>query len=137
MVVVVVLGIVSVFIVFVVQKSREIGILCAVGVLGCCVQRVFLIQGGVFGLVGLFLGSVFGAGFVKLFENLVCELSGVLCFFVWFDLWLFVVVVVLVVGVGFFVVVVLVWCVVWFDFVVVICNGWFVFCCCWGCGGVW
>lgn len=51
-------GIASVLVVSVVQKSREIGILRAMGVSRGQVQRVFLLQGGLLGM----LGSVGGAG---------------------------------------------------------------------------
>jgi lipoprotein-releasing system permease protein len=52
------LGIASVMVVSVVQKSKEIGILRAMGATQGQVMRLFLIQGGI---VGLF-GSVFGSG---------------------------------------------------------------------------
>ncbi len=51
------LGIASVLVVSVVQKSREIGILRAMGASRRQVMNVFLIQGGVVGLVGSFIGS--------------------------------------------------------------------------------
>jgi lipoprotein-releasing system permease protein len=99
-VVAVALGIASVLIVSVVQKSREIGILRAVGTSGRRVQRVFLIQGGVLGLVGSFLGSAFGAGLAKLFESLAREPSGAPRFPVQLDLQLFVAATLLATGVG-------------------------------------
>jgi len=99
-VVAVALGIASVLIVSVVQKSREIGILRAVGTSGSRVLRVFLIQGGVLGLVGSFLGSVLGALLAKLFENLARDPSGAPRFPVQLDLQLFVLATVLATGVG-------------------------------------
>jgi len=51
-------GIASVLVVSVVQKSREIGILRAMGISRAQVLRVFLIQGGLLGLAG----SIAGAG---------------------------------------------------------------------------
>jgi len=63
------LGIASVLIVSVVQKSREIGILRAVGTQPRRVLAVFLIQGGVLGFVGSLFGSGLGALFAKLFES--------------------------------------------------------------------
>ena len=99
-VVAVALGIASVLIVSVVQKSSEIGILRAVGTSGRRVQRVFLIQGGVLGLVGSFLGSALGAGLAKLFETLAREPSGAPRFPVQLDLQLFVAATVLATGVG-------------------------------------
>jgi lipoprotein-releasing system permease protein len=54
-------GIASVLVVSVVQKSREIGILRAMGISRGQVLRVFLLQGGVLGLVGSIAGSVLAA----------------------------------------------------------------------------
>lgn len=69
-VVAVALGIASVLIVSVVQKSREIGILRAVGTPAARVLRIFLIQGGVLGLSGSLLGCGLGALFGAFFERL-------------------------------------------------------------------
>lgn len=63
------LGIASVLIVSVVQKSREIGILRAVGTAPRRILAIFLVQGGVLGLAGSFLGSALGALLAKLFES--------------------------------------------------------------------
>lgn len=75
-VVAVALGIASVLIVSVVQKSREIGILRAVGTPRRRILVVFLIQGGVLGLVGSLAGAGLGAVFAKLFEGLVRDPGG-------------------------------------------------------------
>ncbi len=75
-VVAVALGIASVLIVSVVQKSREIGILRAVGTPRRRILLVFLIQGGVLGVVGSIAGTALGAVFAKLFEGLVRDPSG-------------------------------------------------------------
>jgi len=75
-VVAVALGIASVLIVSVVQKSREIGILRAVGTSRRRVMNVFLIQGGVLGLVGSVLGSGLGALLSKLFEGVARSPDG-------------------------------------------------------------
>lgn len=99
-VVAVALGIASVLIVSVVQKSREIGILRAVGTSARRVQLVFLIQGGVLGLLGSFVGSALGAGLAKLFEGLVREPSGAPRFPVQLDATLFVTATVLATVVG-------------------------------------
>ena len=99
-VVAVALGIASVLIVSVVQKSREIGILRAVGTSGGRVQRVFLIQGGVLGLAGSFFGSGLGAALAKLFEGIAREPSGAPRFPVQLDLQLFVAATVLATSVG-------------------------------------
>jgi len=54
------LGIASVLVVSVVQKSREIGILRALGISRGQVLRVFLLQGGLLGLGGALVGSALG-----------------------------------------------------------------------------
>jgi lipoprotein-releasing system permease protein len=54
-------GIASVLVVSVVQKSREIGILRAMGISRGQVLRVFLLQGGLLGLGGALAGSGLGA----------------------------------------------------------------------------
>jgi lipoprotein-releasing system permease protein len=51
------LGIASVLVVSVVQRSKEIGILRAMGAGRARVMRVFLLQGGIVGLIGSFFGS--------------------------------------------------------------------------------
>ncbi len=99
-VVAVALGIASVLIVSVVQKSREIGILRAVGTSSGRVLRVFLIQGGVLGLGGSFLGSALGALFSKLFENIARDPSGAPKFPVELDLSLFLSAAAIATGVG-------------------------------------
>ncbi|MDJ0389321.1 FtsX-like permease family protein [Roseomonas sp. E05] len=58
------LGIASVLVVSVVQRSREIGILRAMGGTRGQILRIFLIQGGVLGLLGSLSGS--GLGFAAL-----------------------------------------------------------------------
>jgi len=70
------LGIASVLIVSVVQKSREIGILRAVGTPPGRILRVFLIQGGVLGIVGSVLGCGLGALLATAFEVLVRDPRG-------------------------------------------------------------
>ena len=57
-------GIASVLVVSVVQKSREIGILRAMGISRGQVLRVFLLQGGLLGLAGSIVGS--GLGLIAL-----------------------------------------------------------------------
>ncbi len=89
-VVAVALGMASVLIVSVVQKSREIGILRAVGTSSRRVLAVFLIQGGVLGLVGSFIGGALGALLAKVFEGIAREPSGAPRFPVALDLSLFV-----------------------------------------------
>ena len=53
-------GIASVLVVSVVQKSREIGILRAMGITRGQVLRIFLLQGGLLGLGGALFGSALG-----------------------------------------------------------------------------
>ena len=75
-VVAVALGIASVLIVSVVQKSKEIGILRAFGAPSRRVLRVFLIQGGLLGLMGSFAGCALGAIFSLGFERLASNPDG-------------------------------------------------------------
>lgn len=69
--VVVVLGIASVLVVSVVQKSREIGILRAMGATKPQISRVFLLQGAMVGSVGSVAGLVLAAVLVWLFTTFV------------------------------------------------------------------
>ncbi|KYF63574.1 hypothetical protein BE11_38245 [Sorangium cellulosum] len=94
------LGIASVLIVSVVQKSREIGVLRAVGTSRGRVLRIFLIQGAVLGLLGSLVGSALGALLSKLFEGLVRGPDGAPKFPVQLDLELFVFATGLAIGVG-------------------------------------
>jgi lipoprotein-releasing system permease protein len=61
------MGIASVLIVSVVQRSRAIGILRAVGVPRRRVVRLFLLQGVLYGALGSLLGSLLGAGLLWAF----------------------------------------------------------------------
>jgi lipoprotein-releasing system permease protein len=70
------LGIASILIVSVVQKSREIGILRAVGTRARRVLAIFLIQGGILGVTGSFIGSALGVLFAKLFEWMTADPAG-------------------------------------------------------------
>jgi lipoprotein-releasing system permease protein len=80
------LGIASVLIVSVVQKSREIGILRAVGTPAHRVLTIFLIQGGVLGLAGSIVGSALGVTFAKGFEVFTSNPDGAPRFLVLVDL---------------------------------------------------
>lgn len=64
------LGIASVLSVSVVQRTREIGILRAIGITRAQMLRVFLIQGALFGLLGSLLGGISGFALVMAFNNL-------------------------------------------------------------------
>lgn len=62
-------GIASVLVVAVVQKTREIGILRAIGCTRRRILTVFLLQGGIVGLVGSILGSGLGSLLVTFFAT--------------------------------------------------------------------
>ena len=64
------LGIASVLFVSVIQRTREVGILRAMGITRRQMLWVFLIQGGLFGLSGSLIGGLSGYGIVWLFNNL-------------------------------------------------------------------
>jgi len=63
-------GIASVLAISVTQRTREIGILRAVGTTREQMLRVFLLQGGVLGMAGSAVGSVAGLGLVAVFNHL-------------------------------------------------------------------
>ena len=67
-VIIVALGISSVLVVSVVQKQREIGILRAMGAGRRRIMTVFLLQGGLVGLVGSVLGSALAYGLLVVFS---------------------------------------------------------------------
>ena len=70
------LGIASVLVVSVVQKSKEIGILRAMGTSRAQVLRVFLIQGGLMGLIGSAFGSLLAWGFLLLWRGVARNPDG-------------------------------------------------------------
>ena len=69
-------GIAAVLIVSVVQKSKEIGILRAMGASRGQILRVFLLQGAVLGLVGSLMGSAIGAAAIILWGMLLKNPDG-------------------------------------------------------------
>lgn len=79
------LGIASVLVVSVVQKSREIGILRAMGASRRQVMNVFLIQGGVVGLAGSFLGSGIAAFALDMWQRTLKNPDGTPLFMLEFD----------------------------------------------------
>ncbi|HXX84019.1 MAG TPA: ABC transporter permease [Casimicrobiaceae bacterium] len=83
------LGIASVLIVSVVQKSKEIGILRAMGTARAQVLRVFLIQGGLMGLVGSLFGSLLAWMFLLLWRGVARNPDGTVLFVVVIEPWLF------------------------------------------------
>lgn len=70
------IGIASVLVVSVFQKRRQIGILRAMGASRARVAWVFLIQGGVMGLVGSGVGVGLGAAIAKLFARTAVDPEG-------------------------------------------------------------
>ena len=80
--IVVVLGIASVLVVSVVQKSREIGILRAMGATRGQVLRVFLVQGAVVGALGSLLGLALAVGMIWLFTHFVRGSDGLPLFII-------------------------------------------------------
>ncbi|SFQ60246.1 lipoprotein-releasing system permease protein [Variovorax sp. OK605] len=69
-------GIASVLVVSVVQKSREIGILRAMGISRGQVLRVFLLQGGLLGLLGAACGSCIGLVALLLWQRYALNPDG-------------------------------------------------------------
>lgn len=85
------LGIASVLVVSVVQKSKEIGILRAMGTTRQQILRLFLIQGGVMGLVGSLFGSALGALFLNFWRGVAKNADGTQMFAITIDPTLFVI----------------------------------------------
>jgi len=75
-IIIVAFGIASTLVVSVVQKSREIGILRAMGASRGRVMRIFLIQGASVALVGSALGAALGWALVKFFSQLSSNVDG-------------------------------------------------------------
>jgi lipoprotein-releasing system permease protein len=88
-------GVASVLVVSVVQRGREIGILRAMGARRGQVLRVFLIQGGLMGVVGAVLGAVLGGGILAIFLAQARQRDGTELFPFLLDPWLIVVTVAL------------------------------------------
>lgn len=82
-------GIASVLVVSVIQKSREIGILRAMGCTRRRILRVFLLQGGIVGLTGSLLGSGVGALLVTFFARTAINPDGTQIFPVILELRMF------------------------------------------------
>lgn len=68
------LGIASVLAVSVVQRTREVGILRAMGSTREQILRVFLLQGAMLGAMGAMFGMAGGYGLVRLFNNFGSQL---------------------------------------------------------------
>jgi lipoprotein-releasing system permease protein len=69
-------GIASVLIVSVIQRSKEIGILRAMGATRGKILRVFLLQGGLLGFVGSLFGSAMGAGALVYWHAVARQIDG-------------------------------------------------------------
>ncbi len=69
-------GIASVMVVSVIQRSKEIGILRAMGTSQKQILTVFLLQGGVLGFFGSLAGSVLGGAAFLIFHTVVRQADG-------------------------------------------------------------
>jgi len=78
-------GIASVLVVVVVQKSREIGILRAMGISQGQILRVFLLQGGLLGFGGAVVGCVIGALALLAWQSYARNADGTTLFALKFD----------------------------------------------------
>lgn len=72
----VLLGISSVLAVSVVQKSKQIGILKAMGIKDKTASLIFLFQGLLLGIIGSVLGTVLGISLTYVFSNFVTNADG-------------------------------------------------------------
>jgi lipoprotein-releasing system permease protein len=77
---IVALGIASVLVVSVVQKSKEIGILRAMGASRRSIMMVFLLQGALLGAVGAAIGALGGAALVMVFARVFRNADGSILF---------------------------------------------------------
>jgi lipoprotein-releasing system permease protein len=84
------LGIASVLVVSVVQKSKIIGILRATGTSRQQILRLFLLQGALMGLMGSAFGALLGWGFLSLWRGVIKNADGTPLFVINFDPMLFV-----------------------------------------------
>jgi lipoprotein-releasing system permease protein len=69
-------GIAAVLVVSVIQRSKDIGILRAMGTTRGQVLRIFLIQGGLLGLIGSIIGCGLGIGGLLWFHSLIRQADG-------------------------------------------------------------
>ena len=72
----VVLGIASVLAITVLQKSKQIGILKAMGINDRTSSYIFLSQGFILGVLGGILGIIFGIGLLFIFSNFALNPDG-------------------------------------------------------------
>jgi len=78
-------GIASVLVVSVVQKSREIGILRAMGITREQILRIFLLQGGLLGFGGALVGSALGSAGLSVWQQFQRNPDGTVMFAVNFE----------------------------------------------------
>ena len=88
-------GIASVLVVSVVQKSREIGILRAMGITRGQILRIFLLQGGLLGFGGSVLGSLLGLAGLVIWQQAEKNPDGSVMFAMKFEPSLFIIALVL------------------------------------------
>ena len=69
-------GIASVLVVSVIQRSKDIGILRAMGTSAGQVLRVFLLQGGLLGLMGSIIGAIAGGSAVVFWHGYLRQADG-------------------------------------------------------------
>ncbi len=79
------LGIASVLVVSVVQKSKVIGILRATGTSRQQILRLFLLQGALMGLMGSAAGAALGWGFLNAWRSVAKNADGTPLFVIHFD----------------------------------------------------
>ncbi|MRY42685.1 ABC transporter permease [Clostridium beijerinckii] len=72
----VVLAIASILAITVIQKSKEIGILKAMGIKNGPASRIFLFQGVILGIFGAILGIIFGLGLTVMFTKFAVNSDG-------------------------------------------------------------
>jgi lipoprotein-releasing system permease protein len=93
-------GIAAVLVVSVIQRSKDIGILRAMGASRGQVLRIFLLQGGLLGFVGALVGSAAGAAGLIYWHSVVRQADGTELFPLILQQSLFVITVVLATGTG-------------------------------------
>ena len=69
-------GIAAVLVVSVIQRSKDIGILRAMGTTRSQILLIFLIQGGVLGFLGSLIGSLIGSVALVIWHNLARQVDG-------------------------------------------------------------
>lgn len=72
----VILAIASILAITVIQKSKEIGILKAMGIKNGPASRIFLFQGVILGIFGAILGISFGIGLTAMFTKFALDSDG-------------------------------------------------------------